>query len=61
MSSASYQPRLPEEDHTKPVAEAAKPMPSKHKKTKRLSWTLGRKKARDEPYVADRNGKSLCS
>ncbi len=40
-----------------PVGATA--MPAKHKKTKRLSWTLGRKKARDEPYVADRNGESL--
>ena len=35
---------------------------SKPKKTKRLSWTLGRKKGKDEAYVADRSGKSfvLC-
>lgn len=33
---------------------------TKHKKTKRLSWTLGRKKARDEQaYVADRNGERV--
>ena len=33
---------------------------AKPKKTKRLSWTLGRKKGKDEAYVADRSGKSLC-
>lgn len=32
-------------------------MSTKYKKSKRLSWTLGRKKARDEPYVADGSGK----
>ena len=32
---------------------------AKPKKTKRLSWTLGRKKGKDEAYVADRSGKSL--
>ena len=29
---------------------------SKYKKTKRLSWTLGRKKSRDEAIVADGSG-----
>ena len=29
----------------------------KYKKSKRLSWTLGRKKSRDEAFVADGSGK----
>lgn len=31
----------------------------KYKKSKRLSWTLGRKKSRDEAFVADGSGKIL--
>ena len=30
---------------------------AKVKKTKKLSWTLGRKKSRDEAFVADGSGK----
>lgn len=30
----------------------------KYKKSKKISWTLGRKKARDEAFVADGSGKS---
>lgn len=33
---------------------------AKPKKTKRLSWTLGRKKGKDEAYVADRSGESCA-
>ena len=34
---------------------------TKPKKSKRLSWTLGRKKGKEEVYVADRSGESfLC-
>ncbi len=44
-----------------PRQSGAAAMPTKHKKSKRLSWTLGRKKARDEPYVADGSGASLWS
>lgn len=32
----------------------------KYKKSKRLSWTLGRKKSRDEAFVADGSGKVLA-
>ena len=39
-------------------AGAAVPV-HKSKKSKRLSWTLGRKKSRDEPYVADGSGKNV--
>ena len=35
------------------VAAAA----AKHKKSKKISWTLGRKKTRDEAFVADGSGK----
>jgi hypothetical protein len=32
---------------------------TKYKKSKRLSWTLGRKKSRDEAIVADGSGEAL--
>lgn len=37
---------------------AAAPTAAKHKKSKKISWTLGRKKSRDEAFVADGSGKS---
>ena len=39
-------------------AEIASGVKHKSKKSKRLTWTLGRKKARDEAFVADRNGET---
>ena len=39
---------------TRAAAAAAK---AKVKKSKKLSWTLGRKKSRDEAFVADGSGK----
>ena len=39
-----------------PVTAAAAAA-AKHKKSKKISWTLGRKKSRDEAFVADRSGK----
>ena len=40
--------------------QAAAMPANKHKKSKRLSWTLGRKKSRDEPYVADGSGEDTA-
>jgi len=31
---------------------------AKHKKSKKISWTLGRKKSRDEAFVEDGSGKA---
>ena len=57
--SFSHQPESNKHRHTVSTGATATAMPAKQvKKSKRLSWTLGRKKSRDEPYVADGSGKS---
>ena len=38
---------------------AAAATAAKHKKSKKISWTLGRKKSRDEAFVADGSGKYI--
>ncbi len=41
--------------------EGAAGVKYKKSKSKRLSWTLGRKKSRDDAFVADGSGKLLAS
>ncbi len=43
------------------TAAAAAAAKAKGKKSKKLSWTLGRKKSRDDAFVADGSGKLLAS
>ncbi len=46
---------------TEMAQEGAAGVKYKKSKSKRLSWTLGRKKSRDDAFVADGSGKLLAS